>query len=451
MIKEQDVFFELPCLTEISRPLSGVSLYYKWFKSADKRIIGQYLQKFIDYNSELFEFLKIEPYLIGSDSNISLAFKSAEFVGAIPLKSSSTGMQIGDFIVTPRYSNKNLFDDYSAILDLLGSEITPEFRQSLPLASGKNFRPPLYLEAINFINCLEQLVKIHWRKFDVFQEKSFSPVGQINWNQYSIESYKPENHLNFPTRKNILTEIHNESNELRFVFDICLKELLSPNTPQKVKHNIRKRLSFLEEKLYNHKPAITNYIKINIADNSIVKACKIQANKILHHNSQPSTAWRIDFNNVFEKFVQYLFRLASNEIGGKIYTNKKINSISSRSIFWTLEHLEPDAVYLKEELIVFIDAKYKSHLFNKNNYTFKLKEDHRHDLHQILGYSSFTKSANKHAFLCYPSNKVEFHTIKYTSPIDLSSCTVYICGFPLLKSSIHKSKNQILSILNTIK
>lgn len=50
MSKPLDVFCEVPCLTEQSRQLSGIALQKKWFKSADKRIIGQYLQKFIDYN-----------------------------------------------------------------------------------------------------------------------------------------------------------------------------------------------------------------------------------------------------------------------------------------------------------------------------------------------------------------------------------------------------------------
>jgi hypothetical protein len=56
MTKPLDVFCEIPCLTEQSGQLSGIALKKKWFKSADLRIIGQYLQKFINYNSEYFNF-----------------------------------------------------------------------------------------------------------------------------------------------------------------------------------------------------------------------------------------------------------------------------------------------------------------------------------------------------------------------------------------------------------
>ena len=54
-------------------------------------------------------------------------------------------------------------------------------------------------------------------------------------------------------------------------------------------------------------------IKINFADNQIVKDCKLQGNKILNSTLVECTAWRIDFNDVFEKFVQYIFNEMSKE------------------------------------------------------------------------------------------------------------------------------------------
>ena len=166
MTKPLDVFCEIACLTEQSSQLSGIYLQKKWFKNADKRVIGQYLQKFIDYNSSSFNFLGVKPLISGTDQNTSLSFRSTSYIGTIPLRSSDTGKQIGDFVVMPRFIGKNRFEDYIEILNLLGTEISPEFADSLPLASGRNFRPPLYLEAIKFIASLEDLLKKSWRKFN---------------------------------------------------------------------------------------------------------------------------------------------------------------------------------------------------------------------------------------------------------------------------------------------
>ena len=364
MIKPLDVFCEIPCLTEQSKQLSGVALQKKWFKSADKRVIGQYLQKFISFNSQLFKFIGVQPYTTGSDLNIALAFRSSSFIGCIPLRASDTGKQIGDFVVMPRFTGRDRFEDYIEILNLLGTEISPEVTESLPLVSGKNFRPPLYLEAVKFVHSLEKLVTKPWRKFDNTERISNQPNGQINWAKYIDREYKVENRLKFPTKTNILSETHSEYAEIRFVFDICKRELLSANTPQRIKNGLRTRLSFLEERLYYHVPKRTKEISIRFSDSPTVKDCKVQANKILDFSFVESTAWRVDFSDVFEKFIQHIFGIVAKETGGQLYSNFKLHSRTSNRYSWELKHLEPDAIFQKEGLLVFIDAKYKSNLFN---------------------------------------------------------------------------------------
>lgn len=450
MIKFMEVFCEVPCLTERSNQLNGIVLQKKWFKSADKRIIGQYLQKFIQYNSNQFEFLGVQPIISGTDQNTSLYFKTSNYIGTVPLRASDTGKQIGDFVVMPRFIGKDKFEDYIEILNLLDTEISPEVTDSLPLASGKNFRPPLYLEAIKFIKSLEELVKKPWKKFDNEERVSHQPTGQINWNKYLNSEYKIENRIKFPVRKNILSEFHPEYSKIRYVFDLCKLELLSSNTPQRIKNTVKQKLEFIENKLYLHKPKATNQIAIKASDNPTVKNCKEHANKILNHKMIDSTAWRVDFSDVFEKFVQYIFKETAKEIGGRLYSNYKFHSRSSTHYSWELKHIEPDAIYQKDSLLVFIDAKYKSNLYNKFNLSDSLKEEHRHDLHQIMAYSSFSKIINKYGFLCYPSNKVEIKSIKYNNGINDSESTILILGIPLREDSIHETKCILIDELNTI-
>ena len=450
MSKTLDVFCEVPCLTEQSRQLSGIALQKKWFKSADKRIIGQYLQKFIDYNSSQFKFIGVQPFIIGSDQNTSLTFRSSSFIGTIPLRASDTGKQIGDFVVMPRFTGRDRFEDYIEILNLLGTEISPEVIDSLPLASGKNFRPPLYLEAVKFIASLEALLSRPWRKFDNIEKISSQPSGQINWSKYINNEYRIENRLKFPTRKNILSEFHSEYAEIRYVFDICKNELLSSNTPQRIKNTIRVKLSCIEEKLYHHKPKATNNIIAKSSDSPTVKTCKEQANKILNFNLVDSTAWRVDFSDVFEKFVQHIFKAVAKETGGKLFSNFKFHSRTSKHYSWELKHIEPDAIYQKENLLVFIDAKYKSNLYNKFDNSETLKDDHRHDLHQIMAYTSFSKTDIKSGFLCYPSDQLELKAIKYKNGINEVTNTVLVMGIPLKKDSINEAKRLLTNELNEL-
>jgi hypothetical protein len=447
MTKPLDVFCEIPCLTE-TKQLSGIALQRKWFKSADKRYISLYLQKFIDYNSSQFDFLGAKPCIIGSDQNVALSFRTSGFVGATPLRAPDTGKQIGDFVIIPRFSGSNKFEDYIEILNVLESEISPEIIDSFPLASGTNFRPPLYLEAVKFVSLLEELAMSSWRKFDTVEKITNQPLGQVNWTKYINNEYKVENKLKFLVAKNVLSELHEEYAKLRYVFDVCKIEILSTNTPFRVKNMVRNKLKFLNEKLYCHKPQITKEIAVHFGDTPIVKKCKEQANKILNFNLAESTAWRIDFSDVFEKFVQFIFNSVAKEVGGHVYSNYKFRSNASKYYSWELKHIEPDVIYQKGKNLVFIDAKYKSNLYNKFGQSEMIKEDHRRDLHQILAYNSFSGMGSKFAFLCYPSKKTEIKSIHYNNSINEVVNTIFMTGIPLNRDSIDETKRVLINTLH---
>lgn len=449
--KGSDVFHDIPCLTEGVKPLRGLDLYKKWFRSSDKRNLGQSLQKFIAYNSYFLEFLGVQALVSGTDQNTSLTFRSSSFIGSIPLRAPDTGKQIGDFVVSPRFTGRDRFEEYIEILDLLGSEITPEVVDSLPLASGRNFRPPLYLEAVKFIFCLERLLKRPWRKFDNLEIVLNTPLGQVNWNKFAGYEYKVENRIKFPVRKNVLSEFHREYSEIRFVFDFCRDELLSSRTPQRIKNSLRTRLSFIETNLYFHEPMSTNKIPIRSADSPTVRLCKERANRILNFSFVDSTAWRVDFNDVFEKFVQYIFKEVAKESGGRLYPNYKFPSRTAKHYSWDLKHLEPDAVYQNEDFLVFVDAKYKSNLYNKFSNSEYLKGEHRHDLHQIMAYSSFSNTAFKFGCLCYPSDTFESKSITFRSGINSTSNTVLVCGIPLRKGLVKEVKTELGKELTLLK
>lgn len=450
MTKSLNVFCEIPCLTEMSRVLSGVALQKEWFKSADGRYISVYLQKFIDYNSTQFDFLGVTPYIIGSDRNVGLSFKTTNYIGTIPLRAPDTGKQIGDFVVTPRFSKTNKPENYIDLINILKPEINPEIIDSLPLASGGNFKPPLYLEAIKYIFILKELIMSSWCKFSSVKKFTNQPVGQVNWNHYINNEFKIENKLRFQVTKNLINEFHEEYFYLRYVLDICRKEIISTSTPFRIKNMVKNELTFLDEKLYYHKPKIVKTIPVHFADSKIVKKCKEQANRILNFNSAACTAWRIDFSDVFEKYVQFVFTSVANEIGGSVYSNYKFKADSTRYYSWELKHLEPDVIYKKGQSLIFIDAKYKANLYNKYGNSGKLKEDHRHDLHQILAYSSFNNSKNKIAFLCYPSNKNEIKRISYYNSSNEVVNSIYIMGIPPDKDELHETKRLLANTLNNI-
>ena len=431
-----DLFFEMPCLVERSSVLKGLDLCEKWFTKSDNRNSREALQKFISYNLRQFEFLEITPSIVDMHHQCGIAFRTTRFIGAIPLRAPDTGKQIGDFVVAPRFADRERFEDYIEILDLLGQAISPEVADSLPLASGRNFRPPFYLEAVKFVVSLEHMLRKPWRKFDVVEVISSEPNGLINWGSYVEQENKLENRLRFPIRQNVLSEFHREFRQLRFVFDICNKELRSSNVPHRIRNSFRSRLDFIEQRLYQHKPIAAESFIIRATDRPAVKECKEQANRILKRERSNSTAWRVDFNDVFEKFVQHIFDRVAHSIGGKLTVNPAIQTASGTNYSSEMRQLEPDAVLVTQDLTAFIDAKYKSHLFNKLESSDSLKDDFRRDLHQVLAYTSFASTGRGIGVICYPSDQVEMKSTNLRNPLNNELNKLLIVGIPLKRSII---------------
>lgn len=372
------------------------------------------------------------PFIVGADQNTSIGFRTSNFVGTIPLRAADTGKQIGDFIVVPRYATKYRYEDYIRILDLLDEEIACEQKlDSLPLVSGRHFRPPLYLEAVKFIKLLEKVGRSRWHKFDHIEKNLHEPNGRINWNKYITHEYKVEMRQIFPVSKNTLSENHTEYRQMRYVFDICRLELLSSRTPPKLKAQLRQTIQFLDDKMAQFSPLEVDTLSERFVDPPLIKQLKTQANNVLRHNLVDSVAWRVDFSEVFERYVQYIFKRIAKEQGARLFKNTKMKGHSSYPNSWELKHLEPDAILQKEDTSVFIDAKYKAHLYNRYSISDALKEEHRHDLHQIMAYMSFSNGHEKQGILCYPANEVSIKQLKYRNPINDCENNVKLVGIPL--------------------
>lgn len=451
MNSQENIFLEIPCLTEKSQYISGLFLAKKWFKNADRRYFAEYLQKFIDYNKDYFNFLKVTPKIEGSGKSVSLSFRSDHFIGAIPLRSPDTGKQIGDFVVKPRYTySTDKFSEYVEIVNLLEDEILPEFKHSIPLLSQNNMRPPLYLEAIKFINIFEKAIKIKWNKFRKSKKIYNYPKSQVNWKQYIEKEYDPSKRFLFPCSDNVLSKFHSDFYELKYVYSIAKREITSFKTPLNIKYQYRNVLTYLDNVLYEFPEKQTSDMKIHLSDPAIIKKLKDQGNKILKRDLEEIGAWRIDFSDLFEKYVQFIFKQVSFEIGAKQLNNYKIRRSSHFSPLWSLNYLEPDIILMKSNLDIIIDAKYKSHLFNLKNNTEELKEEHRKDVHQLLAYTSFTRNKNKVGILCYPHSEQYISELDYVFPFSNIKNKIVLLGIPLNKSKINDLRKLIVTHLSEI-
>lgn len=445
-----DLFYAMDCLTEHSALLKGIDVQKRHLKAADKRIIAQYLQKFVQYNQKALDFLGVQAWVTGTDLNAALQFSASSYIGCVPLRASDTGKQIGDFVVKPRYINQQQYDEFLEILHLLGHDISPEFLDGLTLSSGHTLRPPQFLEAIKFIDLLHRLSGDVWQKFAVIQREQSTPSGKVNWDKYAKQSAHPEKALMFPQRNNSLTENHAEYAKLHYVFDLCRSLLTQAHLPNALKRPTQQKVDFLTQRLAPIAMQTTRSITIKNSDKPLLQACKKQANIILQNQAFECLGWRLDVAEIFERYVQYVFTELANITGARLHKNVKIPGQFKKQSAWELKYLEPDAIYQKEHLMVVIDAKYKSHFYHLAHDSEALKEEHRRDLHQILAYSAFNHSPHKSAILCYPAQYFQHKTMLYTNPANNCSNKVIMLGLPMSITLYKNAKQAMIELLQQL-
>lgn len=442
------IFLEVPSLTEYSKQLDSQALMKSYFQGADKRFFNEYLQKFIIYNKDLFDFLLVRPWIAGSGKNSSIGFSTDRFIGAIPLRSPINGLQIGDFIVKPRFTsiNDDLFS-YGKIITLLESSITPDFRHSLPLKSKNAVKPPLYIQSATFIQTLFSALRSHeWVKFENRLSMLMEPKSEINWKKYIERENDPNKRLIFPCRENYLSQYHNEFFNIVYSYFIARNEIYKPETPLQIRTQLELQIKILDLKLANYPRLDTAYIQIHQFDFPIIKLLKGQANVLLANNSKEVTAWRIDLSALFEKFVQYIFSLVSQEIQIRQINNHHILRSGTNLPDWSLKYLEPDLILLNDQVTIIVDAKYKSHYYNLNQNSEFLSEEHRKDLHQILAYSSFVPARKKYVILCYPYSKFSYKSLSYNSHLLGTQAKIILMGISMDVTQIQNMKGHILRL-----
>jgi hypothetical protein len=184
-------------------------------------------------------------------------------------------------------------------------------------------KPPIYLEAINFVNLFEKAVKTKWNKFQTIKRIYRYPKYQVDWKAYIEKEFDPARKLLFPCNDNILSKFHSDFFELKYVYSIAKREITSFKTPSSIKYQYRDVLTYLDNALYDFPEKLINELQMHPSDPVTIKRLKVQGNKILKRSFEEITSWRIDFSLLFEKYVQFVFNQVSLEIGAVQLNNYK--------------------------------------------------------------------------------------------------------------------------------
>lgn len=447
----QKLFFQMPCLSE-SHEIRTKELERLFKKVADRRNLEGTIQKFLLLNKKMLSFAGIAVDMNGTGSNLSIRFKTSGYIGAIPIKMPYDGIAHKDFQITPRFDNSShVFSDLTQLLSKLEYSISPEYADGEELSLPLQLRPPMYYEAAKFIELFEKAQKQNWVKFEVVKGNHTIPKSNTDWSKYAKTVSDPIKALTYPSSDSILSVNHREWQELIYVFEIATSIILQQNVPESIRYKYRDRIVTLQKKNSSIKALMTNNIPIHASDPYAIKTAKQQANTILQKGTTSCVAWRIDMAKLFECYVQHVVSKSLYGIGGTVMPNSKIQGRGQISQ-WGLKYLEPDMIVKCNSKIFMADAKYKAHYYAYGQNSETLKETHRHDLHQLLAYCSFSPEKNKTGILFYPSSTPSCRKINYIEQLGGINNTVYLYGIPFGVNEIDTSIKAIRRLfVNAVK
>ena len=433
-------FGKLPTLSCVYWTSDRLKQSWKW----RDRSMESVMQKFIDLNKENLSYLGISANLETIEGAPVIKLTTSKYIGAIPVKSPMNGKVVGDLVVTGRFG-----ENAGELITLLDGKIKPEYSDEFHLVQESQITPPIFIECCKFIDMYMDAERCKWKKFTNQVKLHKQPSGSTLWEEYALRTAcDPSQFSIYKNKSNVLTTDHLEWSQLNYVLNIAINELESPRSPLRIRATYSARIAQLKIRLKNKRVIPASNIQMRMSDPLIIKQLKDLANIIINNKSNEKLAWRMDYAEFFERYVQYLLGDVAKKKGAHEIVNPHYGIRYYSRPLWGLCYIEPDLILQKAQEQVVVDAKYKSHLFNWNVNNDELNDTFRHDFHQILAYCSMNTMNNKQAMLVYPFSDFVYHKMIVNSPLANVEVQVLLVGIPLEKCRIEEVKKGLNEIIN---
>lgn len=433
-------FGELSTLSSVYWTSDKLKHSWKW----RDRSMESVMQKFIDLNKKNLSYLGISANLESIEGVTAIKLTTSQYIGAIPIKSPMNGKIAGDLVVTGRFG-----ENAGELITLLDGKIKPEYSDDLHLVQKSQITPPIFIECCKFIDKYMDAERCKWKKFTNQVTLQKQPSGSTLWEEYASRTFcDPLQFSIYKNKRNVLTTDHLEWKQINYVLNIAINELESPRAPLRIRTAYSARIAQLKIRLKNKEVVSASNMPIRMSDPLIIKQLKELANIIINNKSNEKLAWRMDYAEFFERYVQYILGDVAKKKGAREIFNPHYGIRYNSRPSWGLCYVEPDLILQKAQEQVVVDAKYKSHLFNWNINDEELRNTFRHDFHQILAYCSLNTMNNKQAVLVYPFSDFTYHKMIVNSPLTNVEVQVFIVGIPLKRDKIEKVKKELNEIIN---
>lgn len=389
---------------------------------------GPFAESFLRMNEAMLAKLDVKAEVGSSDAGVRLRLVPGGRAGAVPLRSAQTGNVAGGLIVEPRFG----WSGVGNVLTATGWAASPEFIDG-PLVPGSGREVPPWVLAGPVLARLAELLDALRRGYHEQEEIVQKPRGRILWPRYISESLISGRWANLPCR---YPELANDP-FLRRVARWGLERVRSDLSLVGGRDPIARLLvSLADDLLFRVRdvlPLVPRRADLDrlATSNRLLGTALRRGLEALGWVSEErglgggremdGLSWSLPLSDLWEHYVEGLVRREAALVGGSVRVGRRRETVFP--IDWSdpshrsLGHLVPDIVVLAGNTVHVIDAKYKAHLAELDEYgwhrfTEDAREAHRADIHQVLAYSALYSAEEVKASLYYPLRRSTFDALE---------------------------------------
>lgn len=389
---------------------------------------GPYGETFLRFNDDAFRALDVQPEITGSSSGMAIRLIPGERTGAVPLRSGLTGQVAGGLIIRPRFG----WAGVGQILHETGWHAGPELI-GLPMVPGSAREVPPWVLAGPVLARLQSLLKSLTPRYREVEEILQKPRGQVIWSRYLTRSLAHGAWHHLPCRFPDLATDPLLRRHVRWALERMQRSLLGSGGTDPVAMALVGLAVRLIESLTDVIPLMPRREELDrylIGSRLLGESLRLGIEAIawivdergLGGGSERSgLPWTLPLEKLWESYVESVYRREAAKVGGEVKVGRLGETVFplewSEPIHRTLGHLVPDIVIRRGRSVQVIDAKYKAHLAEVDDTSWRqlereTREAHRADLHQILAYASLYEANEVTATLVYPLRSSTFTTLQ---------------------------------------
>jgi hypothetical protein len=381
------------------------------------RTWNAYIDSFLRANGAMLNALDINVTYSAGTEEIEMSLKANGMIGAIPLRAPDTHKVIGGVVVEPRYG----WGSVGSLFSSIGWSAAPEILKA-PMVPGSAREIPPWVIAGPAVRQLEQLLQHSGPRFREVSETRATPRGQIQWQRYATEHLPKGDFHKLPCTFSDLDADLQIRRYIRWALEKLRNELTGFTHGDIFAQSLWDRIETILNKLNAIRPLLPNHRILDQMQRTLQRQTSkadlgIEAMRWIIDDrglagsvDLDGLSWRIQMHELFEQWVETLVRNWAREFGGKVSSGRKNDSHSP--ISWerptaSLSNLIPDVVVQTPDETFIFDAKYKGFLDETDDLRWRdteelFRQEHRHDLHQVLCYASLFNSPHVIVVLVYP-------------------------------------------------